>query len=97
MTSTPPPDLTTLDLAAAAEQFPRVRDAYEELCLDALAAVRAIIDHGSNEDRVAVAKMLTASIQKMIAATGQETSADKEQMNAATEARSILSSMWDEL
>jgi hypothetical protein len=41
--------------------------------------------------------MLTASIQKMIAATGQETSADKEQMNAATEARSILSSMWDEL
>jgi predicted ArsR family transcriptional regulator len=93
--STPPPDLSTLDLAAAAEQFPRVRDAYEELCLDALAAVRAIIDHGSNEDRVAVAKMLTTSIQKMIAATGQTSTNDQEQVNAAVEARAILDGMWD--
>ena len=93
--STPPPDLSTLDLAAAAEQFPRVRDAYEELCLDALAAVRAIIDHGSNEDRVAVAKMLTTSIQKMIAATGQTSTNDQEQANAAVEARAILDGMWD--
>jgi predicted ArsR family transcriptional regulator len=89
--------LDDLDLTTAIEQFPRVRDAYEELCLDALAAVRAIIDTGSNEDRVAVAKMLTTSIQKMIAQTGNATAADHEQASAASEARAILTGMWDGL
>jgi len=70
----------------------RIVSSLEELCLDVIVVLRAMLDEGSPEDRIAVAKLLGPLMSKMNAnsqADGVTSTAD-----AAAEAREILAEMW---
>lgn len=58
------PDLSYV--ATAADISPRVREALEELCLDTLSVVRGMLEHGTTEDRVLVAKALMPQMKSLL-------------------------------
>ena len=59
------PDLSYV--TTAADISPRVREALEELCIDTLSVVRAMLEHGTTEDRVMVAKALMPQMKTLLA------------------------------
>jgi hypothetical protein len=73
----------------------RITDAFEELVLDVMVTLRAMLDEGTPEDRIAVAKMIGPLMAKMNG--GGAGGAGSGDGGGVEEARAILAEMWDGL
>lgn len=71
----------------------RIREALEELALDAITTVRNMLDHGDTETRIAVVNKLLPQIQKLLAESA--TREVDEDTVRRDEARQIIASMWE--
>ena len=72
-----------------ARTSPRVAAELEDLCLDSLETMRAMLEHGSTDERIQVFKALAPVISKM----GQE-SAGEDGPDPAAKARELLLGNW---
>lgn len=72
----------------------RIADAFEDLVMDVMVTLRAMLDEGTPEDRIAVAKMIGPLMAKLNGGGG---GAGDGSGAGAEEARTILAEMWDGL
>lgn len=75
-------------IASVAQSSPTVASELEELCHDALEAMRAQLEHGTVEDRIAVFKALAPMIRDLNSTT-EDAGPDP-----ASEARDMLLGHW---
>ena len=87
-----PSKIPTDEISAVAQTSTRVAEALEELCLDALEGLRAMLESGSTEDRIAVIKTL-GPLLRDIGSTNEVATGTTD----AEAAREILMGNWDHL
>lgn len=85
------PDLTGSIKAATRAGDPDITAALHDLALDAIECLRAMMEHGSTEDRIAATKALTPLLKELN--VGQVDTDD----DAATKARDMLLGHWEGL
>ena len=83
---------STAQIAQVAKSSPRVAAELEELCMSAMDTMRAMMEHGSTDERIAVFKALSPIIAKMN--SGEDVD---DGMDAAARARDLLAGHWKNL
>lgn len=86
------PNDMTAQVASIAKTSPRVAAELEDLCMSAMDTMRAMMEHGSTDERIAVFKALSPIIAKM----NQGDDVD-DGLDAAARARDLLHGHWENL
>ena len=82
------------ELAAAVKSAagnPDIANALHDLALDAIECLRAMLDHGTTEDRIAATKALTPLLKELNVAGPDEGS------NMLEETRALLMGQWEDI
>lgn len=87
-----PPAVGIAAVASTAQSSARVASELEELCHDAVESMRATIEHGTIEDRIAVFKALAPLINKL-----QDNASEDDGPDAAARARDLLLGHWRDI